>query len=584
MNYCKISFYLFKCVFFEKKVIIYLILGCILYPYASLLSQKTKKLDSLRHRIENYTLEDTIKVKLLNKIGYEYWIVDANESIHFGKQGLQLSEKLMYAKGIARANRVIGVAYWAQGNLTKALLYLNNAHKAYHNIQDSKGIANTRLNIGMVYSDLKEYTKAQLYFEQAINEFTALGLKGRIATSFTKIGTMLVEQRKNEEALKYLTDALKMHTDANFTYGIAEAHNKLGILYLNINEIEQAYYHIKKSKELGRKVSDIDGLTNNLIIHGKILRLSDKLDEAVKEISKGLKLAKENDLKKYELFAYEELKEIKKRQSKPEEAFYFYDKFIVLRDSLFNLEKTKQIAYIEFANELEKKDKELITFKAQEKKDTIIKLILVLSMIIISISGCFIYIISRQRAKKSAQLASKSQELLASAHALTQKEVENLELKQKELKQQLEFKNKELSTYTLNFIKKNEIVQSIQRTIQQIKKSPSVEKAKLIADLNKIVRKNVSIDKDWEDFSRYFEDAHQGFYSQLKFKHPDLSTNDLKICSLIRLNLNVKEMAGVLGISPDSARTARYRLRKKLKLPPEQETLSYLVHLEKEKS
>ncbi|WP_378179113.1 tetratricopeptide repeat protein [Aquimarina sp. SS2-1] len=582
MSFFEVSLYSYNHKLVGKKLSISIAIGVLSCMNISFATQKTQKIDSLRNKVQNYTSEDTTKVNLLNDIGYEYWIVDANESINFGSQALQLSEKLSYPKGIARANRVVGVAYWAQGNLTQALLFLNNSFKAYQHIQDKKGMANTTLNIGMVYSDLKEYKKAQQYYEEAINEFTALGLKGRIATTFTKIGTMLVEQGKYEEALKYLTDALKMHTDANFTYGIAEAHNKLGILYLYKDEIEQAYYHIKRSKELGSKVSDIDGLTNNLIIHGKILRLSGKFDEAVKEISKGLKLAKENNLKKYELFAYEELKELKKQQSKPEEAYYFYDKYIVLRDSLFNLEKSKQIAYIEFANELEKKDKELVLFKAQEEKDDIIQLILVLSVIIISISGCFIYIISRQQAKKSSQLAIKTNELLESAHALTQKELENSELKQKELKQQLEFKNKELSSYTLNFIKKNEIVQHIQQTIQQIKKSPSIEKAKLIADLNKIVRKNLSIDKDWEDFQRFFEDAHQGFYTKLKSKHPDLSTNDLKICSLIRLNLNVKEMAGILGISPDSARTARYRLRKKLQLAPEQEILSYLVQLEQE--
>jgi len=561
---------------------IYILLGFLLTTDLAFAAQKSKKIDSLYQVLQAYPSKDTIRIDLLNTLGYEYWIVDANKSIHFGSQALKLAEQLNYSEGIAKANRVVGVAHWAQGNLTKALQFLNNSHKSYEKIKDQTGLANTWLNIGMVYADLKEYKKAQHFYEQAINEFTALELKGRIATTFTKIGTMLVEQHKNEEALKYLTDALKMHTDAQFTYGIAEAHNKLGILYLYNNEVEQAYYHIKKSKELGSKVSDIDGLTNNLIIHGKILRLSGKLEEAVHEVNKGLQLAKENNLKKYELFAYEELKELKKQQSKPKEAYFFYDKYIVLRDSLFNLEKSKQIAYLEFENEIEKRDKALLSFKQQEEKDDIIQFILILSIILISIGGCFIYIISKQRSKKNTQLAIKTKELLESAHELTQKELENSELKQKELKQQLDFKNKELSSYTLNFIKKNEIVQNIQRTIQQIKKSPSVEKTKLIADLNKIVRKNISIDKDWEDFSRFFEDAHQGFYTQLKSKHPELSSNDLKICSLIRLNLNIKEMAGILGISPDSARTARYRLRKKLKLTPEQEILSYLIDLEQQ--
>ncbi|MHA7056507.1 tetratricopeptide repeat protein [Aquimarina sp. M1] len=583
MNFFEVSFHLSYRHLSTKRSMICVVVGVLFFISKSFSYQKIKKIDSLELVLESYTSKDTIQINLLNTIGYEYWIVDANKSIFFGTKALQLSKELAYIKGVARANRIVGVAYWAQGNLTTALQYLNDAYKAYQSIQNKKGLANTRLNIGMIYADLQEYQKAMHYYEQAINEFTALGLKGRIATTFTKIGTMLIEQHKDDEALQYLTDALQMHNDNGFIYGIAEAHSKLGTLYLHKNEVEQAYYHIKKSKELGSKVNDIDGLTNNLIILGKILRLSGKLDEAAIEINKGLKLAKENNQKKYELFAYEELKELKKQQSKPEEAYIFYDKYISLRDSLFNLEKSKQIAYLEFENELEKKDKELIMLKAQEKKDDLIQLILILSVAMLFICGCLIYIVSRQRAKKSNQLASKTQELLASAHALTQKELENSELKQRELQQQLDFKNKELSSYTLNFIKKNEVVQQLQKTIKDIQKSSTLKKDQLVTDLNKIIRKNLRIDKDWEDFSRFFEDAHQGFYTKLKSKHNELSTNDLKICSLVRLNLNVKEMASILGISPDSARTARYRLRKKLKLTPEQEIFTYLAHLEQEK-
>ncbi len=542
----------------------------------------TQKIDSILHQLNSHKENDSIKVDLLNAIGFEYWIIDTNASIDFGKQALRLSETLPYANGLAKANRIIGVAYWAQGNQNKALAYLNTSRKIYETVQDKTGLANTRLNIGMVYADLKEYKKALHHYEQAINEFTALELKGRIATTFTKIGTILITQHKDAEALKYLTDALQMHTANNFTYGIAEAHNRLGVLYLHKNETEQANYHIKKSMELGSKVSDIDGLTNNLIIYGKILRLSNKLDQAAIELSKGLRLAKENNLKKYELFAYEELKELKKQQYKPEEAFIFYDKYNVLKDSLFNSEKSKQIAYLEFENQLERKDKELLALKAQEKTDNFIKLTLILGVVIISICGYVIYIVSRQRAKKSKELSAKSQELLESVYALSQKDLENSELKQQELKRKLDFKNKELTSYTLNFIKKNEIVQQLHKTIQGIKKSSSIEKNKLIADLNKIIRKNLSIDRDWEDFSIFFEDAHQGFYSKLKSKHEDLSTNDLKICSLIRLNLNIKETACILGISPESVKTARYRLRKKLELDSQQEILTYLIHLEQE--
>lgn len=579
MIFCKVSF---RQMTLDRNLLTFLVCFALafLFSFPMYGTQKTKRIDSLKNELKFHIQEDAIRINLLNALGFEYWIVDTNKSIDFGTEALQLSKKNRYNLGMAKANRVIGVAYWAQGNLNQSLGYLNTSYIIYKKIQDKTGIANTRLNIGMVYADLKEYDKALLYYEQAINEFTALQLKGRIATTFTKIGTILVEQGEDTKALKYLTDALQMHMDNNFTYGIAEVHNRLGILYLHKNEVEQASYHIKKSMELGSKVNDIDGLANNHIINGKILRLSNKLDEAVIEVHKGLTLAIENDLKKYQLFAYEELKELKKRQYKPEEAFVFYEKFLSLKDSLFNSEKSKQIAYLEFENELKLKDNQLLILQDKEKKDRLIKLILIIGVIVVAICGYIIYIISRQRARKTRELSEKTKELLESAYALTQKDLENSQLKQLELRRQLDFKNKELTGYALNFIKKNEVVHQLQHTIQQIKKSSTIEKTKLIADLNKIIRKNISIDKDWEDFSRFFEDAHQGFYDRLKSEHKELSSNDLKLCSLIRLNMNIKETANILGISPESVKTARYRLRKKLGLDPKQEILNYLLQLE----
>ncbi len=541
---------------------------------------QTRTIDSLQNKLKNYKKEDSVKVNLLNNLGYKYWIVDANKSISFGEKALQLAEDINLLKGQARANRVIGVAYWSQGFHIKALDYLNDSHKIYITIDNKKGIANTRLNIGMVYSDLKDYEKALSYYEQAINEFTGLELKGRIATTFTKMGTILIELHKNEDALQYLMDALQMHIDNDFIYGVAEVHNRLGKLYFNKGEIEQAYYHIKKSMALGDQLSDTYGLTDNLIVYGKILHASNKIEEATVEISKALQLAKDNNLIQFELLAYEVLKELKKEQNKPEEAFTFYDKYIVLKDSLFNSEKSKEIAYLEFKNEIERQNKALLALKEKEKKDNLIKLILIISVISLSIAGYVIYVISKQRSKKSKELSIKTQEHMESLNALTQNKLENSELKRQELRRQLDFKNKELTSYALNFIKKNEVVQQLQQTINKVKKSTTIEKGKLVTDLNKIIRKNLSIDKDWEDFSRFFDDVHKGFYSTLKSKHEGLTTNDLKICSLIRLNLNIKETASILAISPESVKTARYRLRKKLELSPEQEIFTYLVQLE----
>jgi len=78
----------------------------------------------------------------------------------------------------------------------------------------------------------------------------------------------------------------------------------------------------------------------------------------------------------------------------------------------------------------------------------------------------------------------------------------------------------------------------------------------------------------------HFEQVHQHFFTRLKEACPDLSSAELKLCALIRLNLNMKESATILGISPTSVKTARYRLRKKLNLSQEESILDYLLKIE----
>jgi len=87
-------------------------------------------------------------------------------------------------------------------------------------------------------------------------------------------------------------------------------------------------------------------------------------------------------------------------------------------------------------------------------------------------------------------------------------------------------------------------------------------------------------DKDWEDFKRRFEEVHQDFFRILKVICPKLSSNELKLCTLLKLNMNLKEAASIMGISPESVKTARYRLRKKLNLSREDNLIDFIIHLE----
>ncbi len=99
---------------------------------------------------------------------------------------------------------------------------------------------------------------------------------------------------------------------------------------------------------------------------------------------------------------------------------------------------------------------------------------------------------------------------------------------------------------------------------------------KKISDFRRLVNRNMNSEKDWSLFKLYFEEVNKDFYSTLQNRFNGLTSGDLKLAALIKLNLNIKEAAAVLNVSPDSLKKARYRLRLKLGLNDRENLADFL--------
>lgn len=167
---------------------------------------------------------------------------------------------------------------------------------------------------------------------------------------------------------------------------------------------------------------------------------------------------------------------------------------------------------------------------------------------------------------------------------LRQKEKE-LEIQQLENKQQLmhfknldlqkdiDSKNRELGLSTMNLVRRNELLSTIKKELSIIKSTEDISK------VIKLINKNLNASDDWKLFEEAFENADKDFIKKLKSKHANLTSNDLRLCTYLRLNLSSKEIAPLLNISPRSVEVKRYRLRKKMNLPHEASLTNYILDL-----
>ncbi len=172
----------------------------------------------------------------------------------------------------------------------------------------------------------------------------------------------------------------------------------------------------------------------------------------------------------------------------------------------------------------------------------------------------------------------KEQKLIEENNLLLEiKELENaqqlMKIKNEQLAQDVDSKNRELAVSTMSLIKKDELLALIK---EDLKNAPEITN-KSVKSVITTITKNINKEDSWNIFKEAFDNADNDFLKKVKQDHPTLTPNDLRLCAYLRLNLSSKEIAPLLNISVRSVEIKRYRLRKKMNLDHEQGLVEYIL-------
>ena len=131
---------------------------------------------------------------------------------------------------------------------------------------------------------------------------------------------------------------------------------------------------------------------------------------------------------------------------------------------------------------------------------------------------------------------------LLGIYALWQRMKKN-RLKQKiendRLTHELDLKKRELTTHTLHLIQKNELLENLQDKVTELRKKDT---GSSYNEITRLINTNRLIEKDWENFKSVFEQVHPDFFSKLKTKYDTISSNELRMAAMMKMNLNTKEI------------------------------------------
>lgn len=97
--------------------------------------------------------------------------------------------------------------------------------------------------------------------------------------------------------------------------------------------------------------------------------------------------------------------------------------------------------------------------------------------------------------------------------------------------------------------------------------------------IEKIQKKYTLKNDDWDEFFTAFQILHKGYIDRLKTIVPNITRNEIRVVSLARLELENKDIATVLSVTPQAIRTTWYRLSKKIALKKEENLLHFIMEI-----
>ena len=567
------------------------------------------KTDSLLLELRNSD-QNRERTLTLNELSKNFTQSNLDSSIYYAKSGLGLATEIEYSLGIAEnaaslgdyyviydslnkakeyyllANKqfqeldqlfdvaqifmVLGNIYLAQGNYSEALMYYQKSQLISEENDFNTILPHIHNNTGIIYTKLGEDDKALNHLIKAYSGFKTLNLIDNVAHAVSGIAAIHLNNSKDSLAISYYNEALRMFKEADNLREASSIYCALGNYEFERGNFTQALdYYVEGYNQIDKQSTEYLGPKSHLYVEilaymGRIHFYLGNKQKAIEYLEESLTLALQNHYVNWIEFSTHELSVIYENEGEFGNALKYFKVYEQYGDSILNESSIKRFTQLEMQFEFDKRlrEKELEDILKQntQRRKELIYLILIGIGVFVAIIAILLYMIQRSKTTK-AELKRK-----------------NLKLEHDTLQQELDYRNKELATNVLYLLRKNEFITATAEQLKKAKLNFKIENQKIIQDIIRDLLLNSSKDV-WKEFEVRFQEVHSEFYDNLNKRFPDLTPNEKKICSFLRLNMSTKEISAITYQSVRSIDMARFRLRKKIGLDSEENLISFLLQI-----
>lgn len=302
---------------------------------------------------------------LSNRARCYFQVEDFKMAILELTNALKLENKVSDKQKVGGAYSDLGLAYQYTNDFQKALENNLIGLKIREKHSPRSSLAKSHDNLGIIYFELGDFSKAIEHYNLGLEIYQEMGDTSNMLRRNYAIGGAFYGKGEYETALDYLNGALSLAKETNRLGIQINSYQVIGLIHIKKDEFLKAQDVLQRAES----IFPADGpkrmlvfLKSNLSVlylnwgtkvkkdRVKHLNLAIKTSLEALEITEDLGLLSLGKKSKEVLYkAYEEL-------GNNEKAMFYVKGFIVLKDSILNEQKQKEILALEAKFETEKKD------------------------------------------------------------------------------------------------------------------------------------------------------------------------------------------------------------------------------------
>lgn len=495
-----------------------------------------------------------------------YQMLDNSDSALITFRGsLLIAEKLKNPSLIAKCRNGLANYYLRQEEYQKAYYQLTEALKAAEKAGDKhttglifNGMGLVNISLNKPDTAIEFFRKAGLLCHETGDLINEAGISLNIANCYAERGQF-------NEALKFYGENLSIIQRLSDSSQIVLALLNLANANRQLGNFNESFRFLDRALKCLEEFPDQSLHCSTLIEKGRTCLASGQPETARAFFKQSLAISSGTLSRSNRAEAFAGLSEVAESEGNYREALQFFRLLTIVKDSIMNDETRSSISEIRIKNDLQKKEYEnrLLTGKYElQRKRGIYTGILSVTFSLLLLLVAILVWVSRKNLKKSFELKQLQNEVLLekirSNETISQ-------LEKLRFRDELEARNKELTSASLQLVSKNKILSDISAKASESYNSGAMNRESFNG-LQRIIRENQNADKEWKQFKELFEKVHSDFFTGLKASFPELTENELRLCAYLRINLQNKEISKILNVNSATIVTSRYRIRKKMSL------------------